>query len=88
MNDAYMLNADLYMHECWSICFAYVEYMKDYACNMFYVFNFHAFSIICMHVHVHGAICRDDLMYSNILFSGRRAEDVTYIVWITFNYIN
>ena len=35
-----MLNADLYMHECRSICFPFVVYMKDYACNMFMSLSF------------------------------------------------
>ena len=26
---------------------------------MFYVFKYHAFNIICMYVHVHGARCSD-----------------------------
>ena len=37
------------------------------------------FSTICMYVHVHGARCLDYLMYSSVLFTGRRVGDVT--VW-------
>ena len=32
-----------------------------------------------MHVHVHGARCPDDLVYSSVLFAGRRIEDATTI---------
>ena len=45
----YMLNVDWYMHECWSICFASVEYMKDYACNMFMSLSFMPLALyVCM----------------------------------------
>ena len=38
---------------------------------------FQHFTILCMHVHVHGARCSDDLAYSSVLLASRRAGDIT-----------